>query len=167
MFFGERTKCGAPVVHLWCTYGCTTRLGSELVRVPRKQLHEAVRSLHVPVRTLLGRRHSDWLDRLWGWSCLRRLSLRRLLALGTGGPGAGTLFGGLALFLDPGGRPLRLGAVSGTAAAAGAGAGSGAGSTGAGAGSAGVSAGAGSAGSVGAAGSAGSGTASAFSSISF
>ena len=73
---------------------------------------------------------------------------------GGGGPGAGTLFGGLALFLLPGGRPLRLGAVSGTAAAAGAGAGSGAGSTGAGAGSA------GSAGS-------GSGTASTFSSISF
>ena len=81
---------------------------------------------------------------------------------GGGGPGAGTLFGGLALFLLPGGRPLRLGAVSGTAAAAGAGAGSGAGSTGAGAGSAGVSAGAGSAGSAGS----GSGTASTFSSIS-
>ena len=56
---------------------------------------------------------------------------------GGGGPGAGTLFGGLGLFLLPGGRPLRLGGVSGTAAAAGAGAGSGAGSTGAGAGSAG------------------------------
>ena len=81
---------------------------------------------------------------------------------GGGGPG---LFGGLGLFLDPGGRPLRLGGVSGTAVGAGAGAGSGAGSTGAGAGSAGVSAGAGSAGSAGV--SAGAGSASAFSSISF
>ena len=48
------------------------------MRVPREQFQEAVRSLHVPERALLGRRHSD---------CL---SLRRLLALGSG---AGTLFG--------------------------------------------------------------------------
>ena len=35
--------------------------------VPREQLHVAVRPLHVALRALLGRRQSDWLDRLRGW----------------------------------------------------------------------------------------------------
>ena len=91
---------------------------------------------------------------LKGW--LAAVTLLAELWMGAGCGTDGHTFRGLALFLLPGGRPLRLGGVSGTAAAAGAGAGSGAGSTGAGAGSAG-SAGAGSAG-------AGSGTASTFSS---
>ena len=67
-----------------------------------EQLHEAVRSLHVPVRALLGRRHSDWLDWLWGWSCLRRFSLRRLLALGSRWPRCRHTFRGFGLVLASG-----------------------------------------------------------------
>ena len=82
---------------------------SELVRVPREQLHEAVRSLHVPVRALLRRRHSDWLDRLWGWSCLRRFSLRRLLALGSRWPRCRHTFRGFGLVLASGRAASSLG----------------------------------------------------------
>ena len=71
--------------------------------VPREQLHVPVRPLHVALRALLGRRHSDWLDRLRGWGGsggrlrslhpLRGLSRRRLLELGSryaAGSGAGS-----------------------------------------------------------------------------
>ena len=77
--------------------------------VPREQLHVAVRSLHVPVRALLGRRHSDWLDRLWGWSCLRRFSLRRLLALGRRWPRCRHTFRGFGLVLAAGRAASSLG----------------------------------------------------------
>ena len=60
---------------------------SELVGVPREQLHVPVRPLHVALRALLGRRHSDWLcglsRRLRGGRLRSWLSRRRLLGLGS------------------------------------------------------------------------------------
>ena len=82
---------------------------SEFVSVPREQLHVAVRPLHVPVRALLGRRHSDWLDWLWGRSCLRRFSLRRLLALGRRWPRCRHTFRGFGLVLAAGRAASSLG----------------------------------------------------------
>ena len=82
---------------------------SEFESVPREQLHVAVRPLHVPVRALLGRRHSDWLDWLWGRSCLRRFSLRRLLALGRRWPRCRHTFRGFGLVLAAGRAASSLG----------------------------------------------------------
>ena len=79
------------------------------MRVPREQFQEAVRSLHVPERALLGRRHSDWLHRLWGWSCLRRFSLPRLLALGRRWPRCRHTFRGFGLVLAAGRAASSLG----------------------------------------------------------
>ena len=119
----------------------------QLMGISRKELHVSVLALHVPEGPLLGRRHPDglrwWLGRAEG-------SAGGFAGSGGGADGgcagsgggagtassAGTVFGGLALFLLPGGRPLRFGTGAGVGGSAGvgtvAGAGSGSGSAGSG-----------------------------------
>ena len=116
----------------------------QLMSISGKELHVSVLPLHVPERPFLGRGHPNRLGRglrSLGLSPRRgrlgRGSLWRLRGLGSRCWDG--LFGrhrlrGLALFLLPGGRPLRFGTGAGVGGSAGvgtvAGAGSGSGSAG-------------------------------------
>ena len=64
--------------------------------VPREQLHVPVRPLHVALRALLGRRHSDWLDS--GAGAGAALGGGSWSSGAGGSTSAGTVLGGLGLF---------------------------------------------------------------------
>ena len=108
----------------------------QLMSISGKELHVSVLPLHVPERPFLGGRHPDGLRGLSrGLSKGPRRSIAGGFAGAEGGAdggcagsgggagtasSAGTVFGGLTLFLLPGGRPLCLGTGAGVGGSAGA-----------------------------------------------